>query len=116
MASTYIRLSAALLLGLGLLAGCAESPAPSQADQANVASCTAQADAVYQQNNLNGLARTGQNGLLYAPMPNQVFDSQRMGSLNARDNQISNCVANGNPNNRPLAAAPLPAPQIIGNP
>ena len=34
----------------------------------------------------------------------------------ARDNQISDCVATGNPNNRPLTGAPLPAPQIIGNP
>jgi outer membrane murein-binding lipoprotein Lpp len=116
MARTRISLLAASILASGLLAGCAQTPAPSQADQANVASCTAQADAVYQQDNLNGLARTSQNGLLYAPMPNQVFDAQRMGTMNARDNQISDCVANGNPNNRPLAAAPLPAPQIIGNP
>jgi len=116
MASTYIRLSAASLLGLGLLAGCAESPAPSQADQANVASCTAQADAVYQQNNLNGLARTGQNGLLYPATPDQAFSGQRMGTLNVRDNQIQDCVDNGNPNNRPTVTAPLPAPQIIGTP
>jgi hypothetical protein len=116
MARTRITLPAASMLALGMLAGCAESPAPSQADQANLASCTAQADAVYQQDNLNGLARTSQNGLLYAPMPNQVFQSQRMGTMSARDNQISDCVENGNPNNRPLAGAPLPAPRIIGNP
>jgi hypothetical protein len=116
MARTRINLPAASILTLGFLAGCAASPAPSPADQSNIASCTAQADAIYQQDNLNGLARTSQNGLLYAPMPNQVFNAQRMGTMNARDNQINDCVENGNPNNRPLGGAPLPAPQIIGNP
>jgi hypothetical protein len=104
------------IAALGALAGCAPQPAPSQAAQANLASCTAQADAVYQQDNLNGLARTSQNGLLYPATPDQVFTGQRMGTLNARDNQIQDCVDNGNPNNRPAVTAPLPAPQIIGNP
>ena len=39
-----------------------------------------------------------------------------MGTLNVRDNQIQDCVDNGNPNNRPAVTAPLPAPQIIGTP
>jgi hypothetical protein len=101
---------------LAALAACAPQPAPSPAAQANLASCTAQADAVYQQSNLNGLARTGQNGLLFPATPDQVFDGQRMGTLNARNNQIQDCVQNGNPNNRSIAGAPLPAPQITGTP
>jgi hypothetical protein len=109
---------AASILAFGLLAGCAASPPPSQADQANLASCTAQADAVYQQSNLNALGRTSQNGLLYSPTPNHVFDAQRMGTLNAYNNQVSDCVENGNPNTTPpaTAAAPLPKPQIVGTP
>lgn len=98
------------------LSACAPQPSPSPAAQANLASCTAQADAAYQQSNLNGLARTSQNGLLFPATPNQVFDGQRMGTLDARNNQIQDCVDNGNPNNAPATAATVPAPQIIGTP
>jgi hypothetical protein len=104
------------IFALAALSACAPQPAPSQGEQANLASCTAQADAVYDQSNLNGLARTGQNGLLYPATPDQVFSGQRMGTLNVRANQIQDCVDNGNPNNHPLATQPLPAPQIIGTP
>lgn len=100
-------------LAASLLAGCA-APPPSAADQANLAACTQQADAVYQQDNLNGLARTSQNGLYFAPMPNHVFDAQRMGTLNARDNQIRACMENGSA--QAPGGKPLPAPQIIGTP
>ena len=107
-----------LVLPLNLLAGCAAS-GPSDADQANLAACTQNADAVYQADNENGLARTGQNGLYFAPTPDHVFDSQRMGTMSARDTQIQDCVDNGNPD-APAAGGPtaagakLPAPQIIG--
>jgi hypothetical protein len=117
MAKVRTALWAAPILALGMLAGCAAAPAPSQADQANLAACTADADAVYQQDNLNGLGRTSQNGLLYAPMPDQVFSGQHMGTLNARNNQVKDCVQNGNPNNHPATAAiQMPAPQIAGTP
>ncbi len=108
--------SAPMLAALAALASCAPQPAATSADQANLASCTAQADAVYDQSNLNGLARTGQNGLLFPATPGQVFSGQRMGTLNVRNNQIQDCVDNGNPNNRATVTAPLPAPQIIGTP
>jgi len=117
MAKVRTAFWAAPILALGFLAGCAAAPPPSQADQANLAACTADADAVYKQSNLNALGRTNQNGLLYAPMPDQVFNGQRMGTLDARNNQISDCVQNGNPNNRPATAAiQMPAPQIAGTP
>jgi hypothetical protein len=118
MASTPLfsaRHLTAVILAAGL-SGCAATPAPSQADQANLASCTQQADAVYQQDNLNGLARTPQNGLLYSATPNHVFDAQRLGTLSARDNQISDCVDNGNTSRPGGGGAPLPVPQIIGTP
>jgi len=115
MARSNLTGWAAPIIALALSA-CAPQSAPSQADQANLASCTAQADAVYDQSNLNGLARTGQNGLLYPASPGQVFSGQRMGTLNVRANQIQDCVDNGNPNNRPPVTTPLPAPQIIGTP
>jgi hypothetical protein len=110
--------AAFLVLPAALLAGCAAAP-PSDADQANLAACTQQADAAYQQDNLNGLARTGQTGLYFAPMPNHVFDSQRMGSLNARNNQIQDCVSGGSSGQSAAvgpasASAPLPAPQVTG--
>jgi hypothetical protein len=104
-----------LILPAGLLAGCA-APPPSGADQANLAACTQSADAVYQADNENGLARTSQNGLYFAPMPDHAFDSQRMGSLNARNNQIQDCMDNGNPDAALPGQAKLPAPQIIGTP
>jgi hypothetical protein len=106
---------ACVLLPAGLLAGCAAAPS-SPAEQANLANCTQQADAVYQQDNLNGLARTGQNGLYFAPMPNHAFDAQREGTLDARNNQIKDCMDNGNPDAPALAGAALPAPQIIAPP
>ncbi len=116
MARSNVSFFAAPMLALAALSACSPPPAPSAGDQANLASCTAQADAVYDQSNLNGLARTGQNGLLYPATPGQVFSGQRMGTLNARNNQIQDCVDNGNPNNRPTVTEPLPAPQIIGTP
>ncbi len=116
MARSNLIFCAASIFGLAALSACASQPAAPQAAQANLASCTAQADAIYDQSNLNGLARTGQNGLLYPATPDQAFSGQRMGTLNVRDNQIQDCVDNGNPNNRPTVTAPLPAPQIIGTP
>ncbi len=103
-----------VILPFGALAACA-APA-SDSEQANLAACTQQADAVYQADNYNGLARTGQNGLLYPATPNHVFDAQRMGTLDARNNQIKDCMENGNPEApaAPEPAAPLPAPRIIG--
>jgi len=109
--------AACLLLPFGALAGCATPPAAS--DQADLAACTQAADAVYEADNYNGLARTSQNGLLYPATPDHVFDAQRMGTLDARNNQIKDCTENGNPDapavsGLPAQAAPLPRPQIIG--
>ncbi len=106
--------AAMMLLPVGLLLGCTASP-PATAEQANLASCTASADAVYQSENYNGLARTSQNGLLYGATPNQVFEGQRMGTLNARNNQIKDCMNNGNPDETVPGGAALPTPQILGD-
>jgi uncharacterized lipoprotein len=94
------------------LAGCAASPPESSAQQADDASCTAQADAAYEAQNPNLLARTSQNGLYLAPMPNHVFDGQEMGAMSARENQIQNCEQNGStgPN---VNGVPVVAPHII---
>ena len=107
-----LRCAAAGLTLLGL-AGCAAAPQPSAAEQANLANCTAQADAVYAQSNLNGLARTGQNGLLFPAQPQAAFQGQRMGTLNARHNQIQACMEQGDAGQQLPNQAPLPKPQIL---
>jgi len=108
----------AALAGLLAMSGCAASPPPSQADQANLAACTAQADAAYNAQNYDQLSRTSQNGLLYSPTPSHVFDAQHLGSLHERDDQITDCVNNGtggtvSASNALPGPAPV-APQIIG--
>lgn len=105
------KLRALAALPVMLLAGCAAAAPESPAHQANLANCTAQADAVYRQDNLDGLARTGQNGLYFAPMPNHVFDAQRMGSMSARDREIQACMDQGSAGLP--GSKPLPAPQIV---
>jgi hypothetical protein len=98
----------------GTLAGCAGSQPESTAQQADDATCTAQADAAYEAQNANLLARTSENGLYFAPMPNQVFDGQRMGSMSARDNQIETCEQNGNTPN--VNGVPVVTPHIVQSP
>jgi hypothetical protein len=96
-----------------VLGACA-APPPEAADQAELDQCTQSADALYQQSNLNGLARTGQNGLYFAPMPNHVFDAQRDGTLDARNNQVKDCMENGNPDAPGPGGGNMPTPHIIG--
>jgi len=108
-----------LMCGLSLapllwFAGCAQGPAPTAADQADASACTAQADAGYDANNVDALSRTSQNGLLFAPDPNRVFDSQRLGSLHARDSQITNCEADGADAGSIAPGTPIVTPHIIG--
>jgi uncharacterized lipoprotein len=99
----------------GTLAGCAGSAPESNAQQADDATCTAQADATYNAQNPNLLARTSQNGLYFAPTPNHVFDSQRMGAMNARANQIQQCEQNGNAGPS-VNGVPVVAPHIVQSP
>jgi hypothetical protein len=104
---TRLNIFAALpALWLSGLAGCA-APPPSAAEQANLAACTSQADAAYNAQNYDALSRTSQNGLRYSATPNHVFDAQQMGSLHARDSQISDCVQNGS---GAIGGLPSPAP------
>ncbi len=102
----------ALLL---LLAGCAAPAPPSAAATADANTCTAQADAVYQQENVDALSRTSQNGLYFGNTPTHVFDAQRMGSMHQRDSAITNCEDNGNSNLRPAYGSPLVTPHIVTN-
>ncbi|WP_297370134.1 hypothetical protein [Acidocella sp.] len=96
------------------LSGCASAP-QSQADQAEAAACTSQADAAYQQHTLNLEARTAQNGLRYGA-PTQLFAGEQMGAMNARDNQIANCEQTGNNNGQPeVNGVPVVTPHIVGN-
>jgi hypothetical protein len=99
----------------GTLAGCAASPPESAAQQADDAACTAQADATYNAQNANLLARPSQNGLLYAPSPNHVFDAQKMGAMSARDNQIQQCEQNGNAGPS-VNGVPVVTPHIVQSP
>jgi hypothetical protein len=107
-------LAAALLGG----AGCAIAPPASEADTAELATCTAQADATYDAQNYDQLSRTGQNGLLFSATPDHVFDAQRLGSLHERDDQLADCLRSGTGGTASADAAipgPAPvAPQIIG--
>jgi hypothetical protein len=109
----FAPISAACLLG-----GCAVSPPPSAADQADLATCTSQADAAYDAQNYDSLSRTSQNGLRYSATPNQVFQAQQLGSLHERDDSIADCVRSGSGGAASAQAAipgPPPAiPQIIG--
>ncbi len=105
--------AACIVVPLCVLGACA-APSPEAANQTELDQCTQSADAVYDQSNLNGLARTGQNGLYFAPMPNHVFDAQRDGTLDARNNQIKDCMENGNADAPLAGGADLPRPQIVG--
>ncbi len=105
--------SAALLLAL---AGCTATPPASQAQQADNAACTAQANAQYQQNTQDLQARPPQVGQRYGAMPTQVFNAERMGALNERANQITQCEETGSNNGQPQTNGFTPvAPHIITN-
>ncbi len=96
------------------LAGCAPPEAATPAQAAEASACTAQADATYQSENTDALSRTSQNGLYFAPSPNHVFDSQRLGSLHQRDSNIVACEENGNGASAVAQGTPIVAPHIIG--
>ena len=105
------------IMACGGLVGCAPMAPPSPSQQADDAACTAQADATYRANTQDQQARTLQNGLYFAPMPNRVFQSQQMGAEHVYDSQLQNCEQNGNPDTAPsINTAPLVPPQIIGTP
>ena len=107
---TFSLFCATALLGL---VGCELSPPPSAADQANLAACTAQADATYNAQNVDALSRTDQTGVRYSATPNHVFDGEQLGLMHQRDSQISNCVDNGTASASALPGKPAPAPQVI---
>jgi len=103
----------AATVGLAI-AGCAAAPPPSPAQQAEATTCTAQADATYKAQNYAELSRTSQAGLLYAPMPNHVFDAQTLGALHVRDSQITDCERNGGDGSGPGLPGAMPVtPHII---
>lgn len=93
------------------LAGCSQPQ--SQADAANAAACTANANEAYQNSTLNLQARTLQNGLRYAG-PNEAFNAERLGAQNNRTQQIQNCVNLGNQNGSPTVnGVPVVTPHIV---
>ena len=101
----------------GGLAGCAQIAPGSAGRQAEDSACTAQANAIYNANTEDEQARTLQNGLLFAPMPTRVFQSQQMGAEHVYDSQVQQCEQNGNPDTGDsINTAPLVPPQIIGPP
>jgi hypothetical protein len=108
-----IRLSFALLASFAL-AGCAASTPPSQAEAADAAACTAQADATYKAQNYAQLSRTSQNGLRYGATPTHVFDGEQLGALHQRDSQITNCEETGSGGVGPGLPGAMPVtPQIV---
>jgi hypothetical protein len=103
-----------MLSACAALAGCAAAP-ESQAQQADDAACTAQADAAYNSMDEDQLARTSQTGLRYAPEPNHVFDGEQLGAEHVRDSDIMNCEDNGNAESKSaLDDVPEPTPHIVG--
>jgi len=106
----------AAVLAFGALAGCAAPPPPSAAEQAEAATCTAQADASYNAQNYDNLSRTSQDNLRYSPMPNHVFDAQNLGAIHARDSQIASCEQNGDTGGPGLPGAAPAIPRIITTP
>jgi hypothetical protein len=103
-------------LACAWLAGCAAGQPESQAQQADNAACTAQADATYNANTIDEQARTKQNGLLYAPMPNHAFDAEQLGAQHVRDSQITDCEQNGNKGAPIVNGTPVVTPHILGTP
>jgi hypothetical protein len=102
-----------VMMAAGLLAGCAQTP-PSQAEQADLAACTAAADDTYKAQNYDQLSRTSQTGVLYSATPTAVFNAQQMGAMHARDSQITNCVRNGHNDTSTVIPGPPPVtPHII---
>jgi len=110
-----IRLLTAVL-ACGALGACAMS-SPQTGAQADASACTAQGDALYNASTLDEQARTGQNGLLFAPTPNHVFDAEQLGAEHERDTAITNCENNGNIDTPDgLPGPPAPPPHIVGTP
>jgi hypothetical protein len=102
-----------LLLPLLFASGCALSPPPNAADQADRDACTRQADAAYNAQNFEALSRTDQTGVRYSATPNHVFDAQQLGLLHQRDSAITDCINNGTVANSAVPGPPLPVPHII---
>jgi hypothetical protein len=101
----------------GWLAGCAVGPPESQAQQADDAACTAQADATYTSDSPDLLARTSQNGLIYGATPTHVFDAEQMGAQHDRDSAITKCEQTGNNSGAPTVnGVPVVPPKIVGTP
>ena len=99
------------------LAGCAASPPESKAQQADDAVCTAQADAVYNQQTVDEQARTAQPGLLYGAMPTHVFDAEQLGAEHVRQSAITKCEDTGNTASGPeVNGTPVVTPHIINSP
>jgi hypothetical protein len=111
-----------VLASLVVLGGCARNTPQTAAGAAADVTCTAQGDATYHALNEDQLARTSQNGLYFAPMPNHVFDAEQMGAMHVRDSEISNCERNGTAaaSTTPDAGGPLGGnivtPHIIQTP
>ncbi len=108
-----------MMFGLGLapalwLAGCTPPPAAPTAQDSEASACTAQADATYDSENTDALSRTSQNGVFFAPDPNRVFESQRLGSLHDRDSEITACEDHGNGAGAIAPGTPIVTPHIIG--
>ncbi len=115
-ARSMIKIITAILLAGGL-AGCAAAPPATTAEDADAATCTAQADATYNANSLDTQARPSQTGQIFTATPNHVFDAETLGALHQRDSQLATCEANGaNAPNPTFLGAPVVTPHIINPP
>ncbi len=102
------------VLACGTLAACAPVQPESQAQQADDAACTAQANAAYNASTLDQQARPSQNGLMYGAMPTHAFDGEKLGAEHQRESQISDCEQNGSASGPDdLNGAPVVIPHIV---
>jgi hypothetical protein len=103
-------------LACAWLAGCAAGQPESQAQQADNAACTADADATYYANTIDEQARTKQNGLLYGATPTHAFDAEQLGAQHVRDSQITDCEQNGNNGGPVVNGTAVVTPHIVPTP
>ena len=103
-------------LACAWLAGCAAGAPESQAQKAETADCTAQADATYRAHTIDEEARTSQNGLIFGATPTHAFDAEHLGAEHVRDSQITACEQNGNNSGPVVNGTPVVTPHIVGTP
>lgn len=107
----------ALLLGLGLLAGCAAPPAGPRPSAAQAAACRERADQVYERQNRADLFRSdtyagGTRDAMFSGTGSPGASIGQLSARFARDRMLDNCLRGvaGNVASTPDAPAPAMVP------